>query len=125
MGGNAGWNERAIHGLGLTGVALYAHRIYVNRHFVDPWRFGAGLADRPVECGVVDADHLDGGVPVWGSLLLACSSLSMALTVHRQSSTSGINFVRALAALAIGLNPSNWGLILGLAAMRSTCARAF
>lgn len=56
---------------------------------------------------------------MWGSLLLACASLSMALTVHRQSSTSGIQFRSgALAALAIGLNPANWGLLVGLAIMQ-------
>jgi len=43
----------------------------------------------------------------------------MALTVHRQSSTSGIQFRSgSLAALAIGLNPANWGLLVGLAVMQ-------
>ncbi|MGB1944216.1 MAG: hypothetical protein ACPHM0_00895, partial [Flavobacteriales bacterium] len=108
-----------IHGLGLTGVALYAHRIYVNRHFVD--RGDSALAWLIVLWSVawLKPTTLTAGFRLWGSLLLACSSLSMALTVHRQSSTSGIQFRSgALAALAIGLNPSNWGLILGLVAMQ-------
>ncbi len=43
----------------------------------------------------------------------------MALTVHRQSSTSGIQFRSgALAALAIGLNLANWGLVVGLVIMQ-------
>ena len=109
----------AIHGLGLTGVALYAHRIYVNRHFVD--RGDSALAWLIVLWSVawLTPTTWTAGCRLWGSLLLACSSLSMALAVHRQSSTSGIQFRSgALAALAIGLNPSNWGLILGLVAMQ-------
>ena len=89
-----------IHGLGLAGVALYAHRIYVNRHFVD--RGDSALAWLIVLWSVawLTPTTWTAGCRLWGSLLLACSSLSMALTVHRQSSTSGIQFRSgALAAL--------------------------
>ncbi len=106
----------AIHGLGLTAVAFFAHRIYVNRHFVD--RGDSALAWLIVLWSIawLTPTNWTAGLRMWGSLLLACASLSMALTVHRQSSTSGIQFRSgALAALAIGLNPTNWGLLVGLA----------
>ena len=109
----------AIHGLGLTAVAFFAHRIYVNRHFVD--RGDSALAWLIVLWSIAWLTPTDwtAGLRMWGSLLLACASLSMALTVHRQSSTSGIQFRSgALAALAIGLNPTNWGLLVGLAVVQ-------
>jgi len=108
-----------IHGLGLTAVAFFAHRIYVNRHFVD--RGDSALAWLIVLWSIAWLTPTDwtAGLRMWGSLLLACASLSMALTVHRQSSTSGIQFRSgALAALAIGLNPTNWGLLVGLAVVQ-------
>lgn len=109
----------AIHGLGLTAVAFFAHRIYVNRHFVD--RGDSALAWLIVLWTIawLTPTNWTAGLRMWGSLLLACASLSMALTVHRQSSTSGIQFRSgALAALAIGLNPTNWGLLVGLAVVQ-------
>jgi len=108
-----------IHGIGLTAVAFFAHRIYVNRHFVD--RGDSALAWLIVLWSIawLTPTSWTEGLRMWGSLLLACASLSMALTVHRQSSTSGIQFRSgALAALAIGLNPANWGLLVGLAVMQ-------
>ena len=110
----------AIHGLGLTAVAFFAHRIYVNRHFVD--RGDSALAWLIVLWSIawLTPTSWTEGLRMWGSLLLACASLSMALTVHRQSSTSGIQFRSgALAALAIGLNPANWGLLVGLAVVQT------
>ena len=108
-----------IHGLGLTAVAFFAHRIYVNRHFVD--RGDSALAWLIVLWSIAWLTPISwtAGLRMWGSLLLACASLSMALTVHRQSSTSGIQFRSgALAALAIGLNLANWGLVVGLVIMQ-------
>lgn len=108
-----------IHGLGLTAVAFFAHRIYVNRHFVD--RGDSALAWLIAVWSIAWLTPVTWteGLSLWGSLLLACASLSMALTMHRQSSTSGIQFRSgALAALAIGLNPANWGLFMGLVVMQ-------
>jgi len=51
----------------------------------------------------------------WLSLLTACASLSLTLQMHRQPTTSAIQFrAGALAAVAICLNPQHWGIALGL-----------
>ncbi len=108
-----------IHGLGLTAVAFFGHRIYINRHIVD--RGDSALAWLIVlwSSAWLFPTTWEEGLRTWGSLSLVCASLSTALTVHRQSSTSGIQFRSgALAALAVGLNPSHWGLFLGLVAMQ-------
>lgn len=108
-----------IHGMGLTAVAFFAHRIYVNRHFVDRGDSALAWLIALWSIAWLTPTSWTAGLRMWGSLLLACASLSMALTVHRQSSTSGIQFRSgALAALAIGLNPANWGLLVGLAVMQ-------
>ena len=63
-------------------MALYAHRIYVNRHFVD--RGDSALAWLFVLWTVawLKPTTWMAGFRLWGSLLLACSSLSMALTAR-------------------------------------------
>ena len=105
--------------MGLTAVAFFAHRIYVNRHFVDRGDSALAWLIALWSISWLTPTSWTAGLRMWGSLLLACASLSMALTVHRQSSTSGIQFRSgALAALAIGLNPANWGLLVGLAVMQ-------
>ncbi|HBP45636.1 MAG TPA: hypothetical protein DD635_07005 [Flavobacteriales bacterium] len=108
-----------VHGLGLMGVAFLGHHIYISRHVVD--RGDSTLAWLIVLWSVtwLNPTTWVEGLRTWGSLFLVCASLSMALTMHRQSSTSGIQFRSgALAAFAIGLNPSNWGVFLGLVAMQ-------
>ena len=69
VGGNAGWNERCDSRVGAyrSGAVRTPH--LRQSPLRRPWRFDAGLADCPVECGVVDADHLDGRVPVVGQLV--------------------------------------------------------
>ena len=109
----------AVHGLGLVALAFAGHQIYVNRHFVD--RGDSALAWLTVLWCVgwlKPVDWLE-GVRMWMGWLLACFSLATALKMHRQTSTSGIQFRSgALAALATGCNPSTWGILLGLIVMQ-------
>ena len=108
-----------VHGLGLTAWAFAGHRIYVNRHFVD--RGDSALAWLvALWCvGWLPSVELVEGIRMWSSLLLASLSLSVALQIHRQSSTSGIQFHSgALAGLATVCDPGNWGIVLGLIAIQ-------
>lgn len=108
-----------MHGLGLTAWAFAGHRIYVNRHFVErgdsalAWLVAIWCVGWLPSVGPVE------GMRLWASLLLASFSLSVALQMHRQTSTSGIQFRSgALAALATVCDPGNWGIFLGLIAMQ-------
>ncbi|MAI24156.1 MAG: hypothetical protein CL828_08870 [Crocinitomicaceae bacterium] len=108
-----------IHGLGLTTVAFFGHRIYVNRHFVDRGDSALAWLIALWSIAWLTPTTWTEGLRTWGSLSLVCASLYIVLSVHRQSSTSGIQFRSgALAALAIGLDPGNWGLFLGLIAVQ-------
>ena len=66
VGGNAGWNKRYDSRVGAyrSGAVRTPH--LRQSPLRRPWRFCAGLADCSVDRRVVDADYLDGGVPVVG-----------------------------------------------------------
>lgn len=108
-----------VHGMGLTAWAFVGHRIYVNRHFVDRGDSAlAWLVAMWCVCWLPPVGLFE-GIRMWSSLLLVSFSLSVALQMHRQSSTSGIQFRSgALAGIATVCDPGNWGIALGLIAMQ-------
>ena len=108
-----------LHGVGLTALAYAGHQLYVNRHFVE--RGDSALAWLVSFWCIATLRPIDWveGIRLWSGLLLSCWSLATALTMHRQSSTSGIQFRSGtLAGLAAACCPSTWGLLLGLIVMQ-------
>jgi len=109
----------AVYGIGLLLVAGYSHHLYVQRNFVErgdaalAWSFVAwSVALIPVASPIE-------GIQTWCSLLLICAALDFTLRMHRQPSTSNIQFRAGLAAgLAVSIQPLNVGLLLGLIAVQ-------
>jgi hypothetical protein len=105
----------AIYGIGLLSVAGYSHHLYVQRNFVE--RGDAALAWSVVAWSIalIPVASPPEGIQTWCSLLLICASLDHTLRMHRQPSTSGIQFRAGLAAgLAVGIQPLNLGVFIGL-----------
>ena len=110
------WQSLLIQGLGLLSVALFCHHIYVKGQFVE--RGDPALSWCVIAWGLLfweaSGPWMD-QLLSWLSLLTACASLSLTLQMHRQPTTSAIQFrAGALAAVAICLNPQHWGMALGL-----------
>jgi hypothetical protein len=104
-----------IYGIGLLSVAAYSHHLYVQRNFVE--RGDAALAWSVVAWSIalIPVASPAEGIQTWLSLLLICASLDQTLRMHRQPSTSNIQFRAGLAAgLAVGIQPLNLGILLGL-----------
>lgn len=104
-----------VYGIGALMLAAYAHRLYVQRNFVE--RGDPALAWSVVAwcVALVPVATPSEGVQTWISLLLISGTLDQTLRIHRQPSTSSIQFRAAiLAGLAIGMQPLNAGILLGL-----------
>ena len=119
VGGNAGWNERCDSRVGAyrSGAVRASH--LRQSPLRRSWRFGAGLADRPVWCGLVDADQLDGRVPVVGQPAAGVRQLvhgpdGTPAVVHQRHS---IPFGRA-GRTGHRAQPEQLGTHLGLVAMQ-------
>ena len=104
-----------IHATGAFITSAIAHHIYVQRDFVergDPaisWISVSFLLLLPEVQSVWQA------VQSWGALLLMMASLDHAMRIHRQTSTSSINFrAGTLAAFCVILEPLNAGILLAL-----------
>ena len=125
--GEIGFETAAVQGVGMTLAALLAHQIYVRRNFVDrgdpalAWLTVAwSIALFSTEMSAWEAAR------AWGSLSLMASSLLVSLQMHRQPSTSGIQFrAGALAGLGLLLDPGSWGIIAGLALIQVNTRPAF
>lgn len=107
--------QALIHGTGCLAVAMFCHRLYVKRNFVergDPalaWLVGAWLVV------MLSSEDQEASVRSWVSLVLLCWSADFVLQMHRQSSTSNLQFRSGtLAALAVALQPMNVAFFIGL-----------
>ncbi|MDC0854520.1 hypothetical protein OAP59_01835 [Flavobacteriales bacterium] len=59
------------------------------------------------------------GIQTWTSLLMLCGALDQTLRMHRQPSTSNLQFrAGLLAGLAVSIQPLNAGILLGLIAVQ-------
>ena len=104
-----------IYGIGLLSLAGYSHHLYVQRNFVE--RGDAALAWSVVAwmIALIPVGSPSEGAQMWCSLLLICASLDHTLRMHRQPSTSSIQFRAGLASgLAVGIQPLNLGVLIGL-----------
>jgi len=110
------WESLSIQGGGLIFVAMLCHHIYVKGHFVE--RGDPALGWCVIAWGLIFLEVTGPWMDqllFWLSLLIACASLSLTLRMHRQPTTSAIQFrAGALAAVAIYLNPELWGIAVGL-----------
>lgn len=109
----------AIYGIGLLTVAGYSHHLYVQRNFVE--RGDSALAWSFVAWGIVlvPVSEPMEGIQTWTSLLMLCGALDLTLRMHRQPSTSNIQFrAGLLAGLAVSIQPLNAGILLGLIAVQ-------
>ena len=108
-----------IYGIGLLTVAGYSHHLYVQRNFVE--RGDSALAWSFVAWGIVlvpVAQPME-GIQTWTSLLMLCGALDQTLRMHRQPSTSNLQFrAGLLAGLAVSIQPLNAGILLGLIAVQ-------
>jgi len=90
--------------------------MYVNRNFVE--RGDPALAWSITVWGILfmnESAEISEAIRSWGSILLIFGSLALSLSMHRQHSTSGIQFrAGALVGIAIILEPQHWGALPGL-----------
>lgn len=105
----------AIHGIGCLCVSLFCHRLYVKRNFVergDPalaWLVSAWLVV------MISSENPGVSIRSWLSLIFVCWSADHVLQIHRQPSTSDLQFRSGtLAAVAVAIQPLNAAYVIGL-----------
>ena len=109
----------AVHGIGSLMLALYSHHLYVQRNFVERGDAALAWSVAAWSVALVPMASPTEGAQTWISLLLLCGSLDQTLRIHRQPSTSSIQFRASLfAGLAVGIQPLNVGIVLGLIAVQ-------
>ena len=109
----------AVHGIGGLSLALYSHHLYVQRNFVERGDAALAWSVAAWSVALVPMASPTEGAQTWLSLLLLCGSLDQTLRIHRQPSTSSIQFRASLCAgLAVGIQPLNVGIVLGLIAVQ-------
>ena len=109
----------AVHGIGSLALALYSHHLYVQRNFVERGDAALAWSVAAWSVALVPMASPSEGAQTWFSLLLLCGSLDQTLRIHRQPSTSSIQFRASLfAGIAVGIQPLNVGIVLGLIAVQ-------
>ena len=109
----------AVHGIGGLALSLYSHHLYVQRNFVERGDAALAWSVAAWSVALVPMASPCEGAQTWFSLLLLCGSLDQTLRIHRQPSTSSIQFRASLfAGLAVGIQPLNMGIVLGLIAVQ-------
>ena len=101
--------------IGSLTVAAVAHRIYVTYDFVERGDPALAWLSMVFLLLLMPTESLSHALRSWLALLALLAALDQILQVHRQASTSGLQFrIGALSALSIFLEPLHLGFILGV-----------
>lgn len=112
---NTSWITAAIHAIGSVLAAGISHRIYVRHAFVE--RGDPALAWLTIAWLLIFMPNESHAVAIksWTAILLLQYAIDQVLQVHRQHSTSGIQFRSGtLASLSFFLEPMHIGVIIGM-----------
>ena len=112
---NTSWITAAIHAIGSILAAAISHRIYVRHAFVE--RGDPAVAWLTIAWLLIFIPNESHAVAIksWTAILLLQCAIDHVLQVHRQHSTSGIQFRSGtLASLSFFLEPMHIGVIIGM-----------
>ena len=112
---NTSWITAAIHAIVSILAAAISHRIYVRHAFVE--RGDPAVAWLTIAWLLIFIPNESHAVAIksWTAILLLQCAIDHVLQVHRQHSTSGIQFRSGtLASLSFFLEPMHIGVIIGM-----------
>lgn len=101
--------------IGSLTIAAMTHRIYVAYDFVERGDPALAWLSMVFLLLLMPRESLPFALRSWAALFLLLAAVDQILQVHRQASTSGLQFrIGALSALSVCLEPFHLGFILGV-----------
>ena len=104
-----------IQAIGSLTIASMAHRVYVRYGFVERGDPALAWLSMVLLLLLMPQETLASAARSWLALLLLLAAVDQILQVHRQTSTSGLQFRSgALASLSTMLEPLHFGFVLAM-----------
>ena len=108
-------NYLVIQATGSLVIAGMAHRIYVSYGFVERGDPALAWLSMTLLLLLLPLESIGSAIRSWAALFLLLAATDQILQVHRQASTSALQFRSgALAAFSVFLEPLHFGFVLGM-----------